>query len=69
MQTQEISVHIQPDGTVRYELGGVTAEQWEELTKVLDQSVGGQVLDRKHSCEFDPPGQQHSLGPNLNLGH
>jgi hypothetical protein len=58
MQLQEIDIYVRPDGTVKLEVRGVPGQQCLKLTEGLEKLLGGQVLAREHTCEFDQPAQQ-----------
>lgn len=48
----EIELEIQPDGTIRFEVGGVPGQGCEELEKVLLAALGSPVLARERTPEF-----------------
>ena len=49
---QEIEVVIDRDGNVKLLVRGVKGEQCLELTKDVEQLLGGQVIDRQNTDEF-----------------
>jgi len=58
MEIQEIAVRIAPDGTVKLEVRGVKGPQCLALTADLEKLLGGQILHREHTAEFDQPAEQ-----------
>jgi hypothetical protein len=68
MQIQEIEVLVHPDGKVKLHVRGAPGAQCLELTADLEKALGGQVLAREHTPEFDQS-QAQSLGDSLHLGH
>jgi hypothetical protein len=58
MQTQEIEVTIQPDGSVKLHVRGAAGTQCLSLTADLEKALGGQVLSRDHTPEYDQPDEQ-----------
>lgn len=67
MEIQEIDVFVQPDGTVKLEVRGVKGPQCLDLTAGLERLLGGQVLSREKTPEFDQE-QTQSLDQSLDLG-
>lgn len=67
MEIQEIDVFVQPDGTVKLEVRGVKGPQCVDLTAPVEKLLGGQVLSREKTPEFDQP-QAESLDQPLNVG-
>lgn len=68
MQIQEIEVIVHPDGKVKLHVRGAPGAQCLDLTADLEKALGGQVLAREHTPEFDQS-QPQSLGDSLHLGH
>lgn len=58
MQIQEIQVTIAPDGTVKIHVRGAPGPQCLALTAELEKLLGGQVLSREHTAEYDQPPEQ-----------
>ena len=58
MQTQEIEVTIQPDGSVKLHVRGAPGTQCLSLTADLEKTLGGQILSRDHTPEYDQPVEQ-----------
>ena len=54
----EIEVVIERDGRVRLEVRGVAGPACLELTRPLEQLLGGQVVERRHTAEFDQASEQ-----------
>ncbi len=63
METQEIDVYVQPDGTVKIEVRGVKGQKCLALTEGLEKALGGQVTNREHTPEFDE--QEISVAENV----
>ena len=53
MEIQEIDVFLNPDGTVRLEVRGVKGPQCLALTDALEKLLGGQVVAREKTPEYD----------------
>ena len=51
MELQEIEVFIDPNGQVRIEVRGVKGAACLDLTKALEQALGGQVEAREMTPE------------------
>jgi hypothetical protein len=49
---QEIDVRILPDGQVQIEVRGVHGEGCRDLTRELERYLGGRVVHRRHTDEF-----------------
>ena len=45
-EIQEVTVTIAPDGTVDVEVKGVTGKKCLAVTELLEQALGGQILER-----------------------
>ena len=66
MEMQEIEVFIDKDGQVRIEVRGVQGTSCQDLTRDLEQALGGQVADRRMTAESqettpEQVGQRQSL--------
>lgn len=57
-EIQEIDVYVAPDGTVKIEVRGVKGKKCLDLTKELEALLGGEILERIHTDEFEEIGQQ-----------
>lgn len=57
-EIQEVDVYIKPDGTVKLEVRGAKGAKCLDLTKGLEELLGGEVLDRIHTDEFQEAGQE-----------
>jgi len=53
MELQEIDVFIEADGTVKVEVRGAKGKQCTSITKPMEQLLGGEVVDRNYSDEFN----------------
>jgi len=51
MELQEIEVVIDPDGTVKLEVRGVSGPACLDLTADLESALGGQVVAREMTAE------------------
>ena len=51
MELQEIDVYIEPDGEVRVEVRGVKGLSCLDLTKALEDALGGQIVAREMTPE------------------
>jgi hypothetical protein len=51
MDLQEIEVFIEKDGSVRLEVRGCKGMSCLDLTRELEQALGGQILDRQMTPE------------------
>ncbi len=49
---QEIDVQIDRAGNVSVEVRGASGKQCEELTAVLEQALGGVVVERSYKPEY-----------------
>ncbi len=59
MDLQEISVFIEKDGQIRLEVNGVKGPACLDLTRALEQALGGQVESREMRPEaYDEVQQQ-----------
>ena len=68
MEIQEIEVIVQPNGQVKLHVRGAPGTQCLDLTADLEKALGGQVLAREHTPEFDQPQPIHT-DQFLHLGH
>ena len=51
-ELQELEVVIGPDGEVVIEVKGVKGDRCLEITRPLEQLLGGEIVDRKHTDEY-----------------
>lgn len=58
MQIQELDITIQPDGSVKIQVIGVKGPQCLDLTADIEAILGGQILSREKTCDFDEPETQ-----------
>jgi hypothetical protein len=58
MELQEIDVFIDKDGQVRIEVRGVKGMSCLDLTKGLEQALGGQVEAREMTAEAQETAQE-----------
>ncbi len=52
LEGAEIQIVIRPDGTVRFEVSGVSGEGCEAVERLLLEALRGEVIDREHTAEF-----------------
>ena len=62
---QEIEVLIRPDGQVQVRVHGVKGNGCRDLTQELERYLGGRVLQRRHTDEFEEQ-QQHEQDAEQN---
>jgi|GEM_PF-535581 len=70
MEFQEIEVVIDKDGKVRIEVNGVKGPGCLDITKALEQALGGDIESREMRPEFDEEAgqgvqRQQTLGSDL----
>ncbi|MEI6047126.1 MAG: DUF2997 domain-containing protein [Chloroflexota bacterium] len=51
MELQEIDIYIEKDGQVRLEVRGVKGQSCLDLTKALEEALGGEVSSREMKPE------------------
>ena len=51
-EVHEIDVQIDAGGNVSVEVRGVSGKKCEELTALLEQALGGGVVERVHKPEY-----------------
>ena len=64
MEIQELTVKIAADGTVKVEVRGLQGPQCLELTAALEKLLGGEVIHRERTPEYD---QQQSISQDTTL--
>lgn len=52
-EIQEIDVFISPQGEVKIEVRGVKGQKCLEITRGLEHALGGKVVLREHTDEFN----------------
>ena len=52
-ELQEIDVTITQEGRLSVEIRGVKGPKCLELTKALEEALGGEILERRKTYEFD----------------
>ncbi len=52
MQIQELEVFISPKGKVSFEVRGVPGKKCLDLTRVLENDLGGEILEREETSEM-----------------
>ena len=51
-EVQELEIVIKPDGEVEVKVKGVKGERCLDITKQLEQLLGGEIVDRRHTDEY-----------------
>ncbi|MEW6141135.1 MAG: DUF2997 domain-containing protein [Thermodesulfobacteriota bacterium] len=51
-ELQEIDVYVKPDGSLTLEVRGVKGSKCLDLTRDVENLVGGIVVERAHTDEF-----------------
>lgn len=59
MELQEIDVFIEKDGQVRIEVRGVKGLSCLDVTKNVEEALGGQIEVREMTPEADAAAQEH----------
>jgi hypothetical protein len=65
---QEIEVLIRPDGKVQVQIRGVKGTGCRELTQELERYLGGRVLHRQHTDEFEEQPQREESPARNRVG-
>jgi hypothetical protein len=65
---QEIEVLIRPDGEVQVRVRGVKGGGCRELTAELERYLGGRVLQRRHTDEFQEQAQREESAEQTRVG-
>jgi hypothetical protein len=66
MDVHEIEVTINKDGQVEVSVRGVKGQACLDLTKALEEALGGEVILREMTSEFQQE-NPNKLGPSLNI--
>jgi len=67
-EIQEVDVFVKADGTVSVQVRGVKGAKCLDLTKKIEEMLGGQVVERIHTDEFSQGDQEQSRSDKLELG-
>jgi hypothetical protein len=65
---QEIEVVIQPDGKVEVHVRGVRGDSCRELTRELERYLGGRVVERRHTDEYQEQTHSEERSERTRLG-
>ena len=57
-ELQEIDVYISPNGTIKVEIRGAKGKKCLRLTKEMEGLLGGQILDRTLTDEYNQEQEQ-----------
>ncbi len=57
-EIQEIDVFVKPDGTVSFEVRGVKGKKCMDITKGIEELLGGQITQRDMSEEYNQADQE-----------
>jgi len=68
-EIQEIDVYVRPDGRVRVEVRGVKGQKCLDLTKGIEELLGGEVVERMHTDEFQAAEQEVEQQDRTRVGH
>jgi len=52
-EIQELEIAITPDGRLSVEVHGVKGPRCLELTEELEEALGGEIVERRHTFEYD----------------
>ena len=59
-ELQQIEVTIAPDGKVEVHIQGVKGNACLVVTKEMEQLLGDDIVERRHTYEFDEQPQQQT---------
>ena len=59
-QIQEIDVYVQPDGTVKIEVRGVKGKKCLDITREIEEQLGGQIVQREETHEMHAAEQEQT---------
>ncbi|MBP7867268.1 MAG: DUF2997 domain-containing protein [Acidobacteria bacterium] len=64
-EIQELDVYINPDGTVRIEVRGAKGQGCLGITAPLEEALGGEVVHRELTAEYDEAPEYDGLSDPL----
>ena len=64
-ELQEVEVTIARDGKVEVHVQGVKGQACLAITEELEQLLGGEIIERRHTYEFDEQPQQQNQTERL----
>ncbi|MDW7680726.1 MAG: DUF2997 domain-containing protein [bacterium] len=67
-EIQEIDVFVKSDGSVKIEVRGVKGQKCLDLTKGIEQLLGGKIMERIHTDEFHAAEQEQTQDDRINIG-
>jgi len=69
MQAEEVEVRIGADGEVEIGVRGVKGKACLQLTRPLEEALGGDVTHRSYTSEYyaSVEGRRHGAGPERGL--
>lgn len=67
-ELQEIDVFVKPDGTVKVEVRGVTGKKCLSITEDIEKLLGGEILERIHTDEFDQADNEQTQVETVHQG-
>jgi len=67
-EIQEIDVYVKPDGSVKIEVRGVKGQKCLDLTKDIEQLLGGRITERVHTDEFNAAEQEQTQDDWTRIG-
>ncbi len=59
-ELQEVEVTIAPDGRVEVHIQGVKGKACLTITREMEQLLGDEIIDRRHTHEFDEQPQHQA---------
>ena len=59
-EIQEIDVFVKPDGTVSFEVRGVKGRKCLDITRGIEELLGGQVTQRDFTDEYNQAEQEQA---------
>ncbi len=64
-ELQEVDVYVKPDGTVRVEVRGAKGGACLDITKDLEELLGGIVSERIYTDEFNQEADAETVEPTV----
>lgn len=64
-EIQEIDLYVKPDGSVKFEIRGVKGQKCLDITKEIEKHLGGEIIERIHTDEFNEVEREQSQDTHL----
>jgi Protein of unknown function (DUF2997) len=64
-EIQEIDVFVAPDGTVKLEVRGAKGKKCLDLTRDIEELLGGDIAERIHTDEFDQAEEEQTQADSI----